>query len=245
MHDIDFLPSEYHQNHTQRRWQTRRVFVVAILATMVAAAAFCQHQRRRRLEADLARCGPAYAAAVQTRDALSELQSRLQLAQASADLVTYLRHPWPRTQILAALLGPLPDEIAFEQLDIDRESATGPKPAESLSPADRKAKEKQEASLPPALRDLKRLREQYDSKRTIVTITGVTTDSAALHRYLGELGRQKLFSKAQLLSIETDSADTERISFSATLIVRPGYGQPGGPSGPNPQSAPRADRKAT
>ena len=245
MHDIDFLPSEYRQNHVQRRWQTRRILVVAVLAAMLAAAAVGQQRRRQRLQADLADCEPAHAAAVQTENALDELQSRLQVVRASADLFTYLRHPWPSTQIMAAILGPLPDEITFEQVEIDRETSTGSKPARNLSLTDQQAQEEQLAGLPAAARDLKRLRDELDSKRTTVTITGVTTESAALHRYLGALGRAELFSKAQLHSIETDRADPNRIRFSVMLVVRPGYGQPGGPAGLTPQPTAQAARNTT
>lgn len=235
MHDIDFLPSEYRQNHHRRRSQTRRILVVAVLAAALAAAALDQHRRRQQLRAALADREPAHAAAVQKRDALDELQSRLQAARARADLFTYLRHPWPRTQIMGALLGPLPDEIAFEQVEIAQETATASKPARNLSPADEQAREEQLAGLSAAARDLRRLRDEFDPKRTTVTITGVTSESAALHRYLRELGRAELFSKAQLNSIETDKADPNRVRFTVTLLVRPGYGQPGGPDGPAPQ----------
>jgi len=245
MHDIDFLPSEYRQNHVRRRSQTRRTLVVAVLALMLAAAALSQQRRRRKLQADLADRQPAHAAAVETRNALDELQCRLRAVRASADLFTYLRHPWPRTQIMAALLGPLPDEITFEQIEIAQETPTGWKPARNLSPADKQAQGEQLAGLSAAARDLKRLREELDSKRTTVTITGVTTESAALHRYLGELGRAELFSKAQLRSIETDTTDPNWVRFSVMLLVRPGYGQPGGPAGPTPKPPTQAARNTT
>lgn len=241
MHDIDFLPPEYRQNHTQRKWYAWRLIAVTVLAAAMVTLAWNQQTRRNRLEAELARCEPDRAAASQTQESLNELQSRLQLARAGADLVTYFRHPWPRTRIIAAILGPLPDEITLAQLEIARETPGGRNPAEILFRANKKGEEAQAPGRPPAAQDLERLRDEFDSRQTVVTITGVTTESAALHRYLGKLGQDGLFSKAQLHSIETDRADPGRIRFNATLVVRPGYGQPGGPSAPNPPPAAETD----
>jgi hypothetical protein len=235
MHDIDFLPAEFRKDHDRIRWHRRRILVLAGVAAMIAAAAWSQRHRARRLEADLASRQPACAAAAQTQETLNELQSQLQLARTSAELVTYLRHPWPRTRILAALLGPLPQNVRFEELEIDCETLPGAKPAMLRSPTTQEEEQRQLAALPPAARDLKRLREQCDSQQTIVIITGVTNDSAALHDYVGALGREDLFSKVQLQSIGIDPTDPKSIRFSVTLVVRAGYGQPGGPCGADPR----------
>ncbi|HUT95190.1 MAG TPA: hypothetical protein VMY37_37400 [Thermoguttaceae bacterium] len=244
MHDIDFLPSECRQKDDRHRWYVRRVLVATGVVAMIAALAWSQERQSGRLAAELAAREPARAAAAETKDALGELQSQLQLAQASANLVTYLRHPWPRTRILAAILGPLPNEITFEKLYINRGESAGRKPAERRSRAGKEA-DQEPTDRPPAVRDLEKLREELDSGQTIVTITGVTTESAVLHQYLGALGRDALFSKSQLQSIEADTDDPARIRFSATLVVRPGYGQPDGPSGPKPQLPAPSDPKTT
>jgi hypothetical protein len=59
------------------------------------------------------------------------------------------------------------------------------------------------------------------------------------------LGRQKLFSKVQHWSIETDSVESQKIRFHVTLIVRPGYGQPGGPAGPDQKLARESGQRST
>ena len=231
MHDIDFLPSEYREQQRSRNWYDRRILVVTGVIALIAASAWSQGRRARRLEADVAMRRPACAATAQTRQTLDQLQSQLQLARTRADLVTYLRHPWPRTRILAALLGPLPDNVSFEELTMEVQAPSGARHGSSRSPAAQEEQRSESAALAPAARDLQRLREEVDSQQTIVTITGVTSDSAALHEYLGALGRERLFSTAQLQSSGIDRSDPTSIRFSVTLIVRPGYGQPGGPSG--------------
>lgn len=245
MQQIDFLPAEYRQKHAQKRGRSWRLIVMLGLATSVLTAAWSQHQSRCRVEEELEAIVPRYEAAVGQNAELAELQSQLCLAQADAELLTYLRHPWPRTQILAAVLAPLSDDITFEKLHISREATSGSQSAERLSRTERQAEEEKTAKLPPAARDLKLLRGQIDQSRTVVIISGVTTESAALYRYLGELGKTALFAKCELESIESVENDGGTLRFNATLVVRPGYGQPGGPSGPKPGADTSANRQTT
>ena len=123
MPDIDFLPPEYRQRVRQRQSQSWRIVVAAAMIGLVAAAAMTQHYRWRRVRADLADVTPAYVAAVTMQDRLAEVQKQLEQARACAELYTYLRHPWPRTQLLAAMVRPLPDEISLQQVQIVREPA--------------------------------------------------------------------------------------------------------------------------
>jgi hypothetical protein len=146
---------------------------------------------------------------------------------------------------MAALLDPLPEQIHVEQLQVERQpSAPETRSGLRTSPTT-KAEEEPLAALSPAASDLKRLRGQFDSTRTVVTLAGTTTASDALHRYVIELGQESLFSQARLLSVEADDADRRRIRFSVMLVVRPGYGQPGGPAGPDEEVGARADRNPT
>jgi len=241
MHDIDFLPAEYLHNHARRQWQPWRVFVVLLFSALIAAAAFGQHHRRSRLEADLAAIAPRRQAAAEQNRVLGELQSQWRVARADAELFTYLRHPWPRTRILGALLAPLPEEITFEQLEIRRQTPAGRPYVERLSRSEQEEQEAQLASQPPAARDLKQLRDQFDARQTVVTINGRSSQSAALHRYLGELGGEELFSKVELASIESEQTGAdETLRFCATLVVRPGYGQADGPVNPADNRPPQA-----
>ena len=230
MHEIDFLPAEYRQNHVRRQSQPWRIIVVVVFTALVVSAAVGQHIHRERFEAELAAVMPEYEKAVSLNGCLGNLQSQLQLVRADAELFTYLRHPWPRTRIISALLAPLPDGITFEQLNIQQQGLAGRVRGEQLSRSEKDAEEQELANMPPAVRDLKQLRDAFDLRRTVVTITGVTTDSAALHHYLGELGRDSLFRDVDF-SIESDDIGrSANLRFNAVLTVQPGYGQPGGPS---------------
>ncbi len=243
MSEIDFLPLEYHQQSADRRQQPWRAVVVMAFAVVLGAAALLDYQRRHRLRADLEAIRPQYEKAVAQMDRLADLQSQVRSARAESDLYTYLRYPWPRTQILAALLAPLPDDVVVEQLKIQQEAPRSHVPSGPQRKSDPKAEEAELAKLPAAARDLKRLRAEFDRAETVVVLSGQCRESAALHRYLGELGKNDLFRKVQLRSFETVKSERgSALRFVAVVLVRPGYGQPGGPAAARKPALAKADR---
>jgi hypothetical protein len=146
-----------------------------------------------------------------------------------------LRHPWPRTQLLSALVARLPQEITLQQVQISREAKAAPAPVEAAPPVDRKAEEEKLKSLPPAARDLTRLRARLDTLQTVVVLAGSAAESAQLHRYVGDLDATDIFDKAELdcLNAVDNNSTGAMLQFRAVLAVQPGYGQPGGPTGPD------------
>jgi hypothetical protein len=238
MRDIDFLPVQYRQKHVERRSQAWRVVVVAAFALLLAAAALSQHGRKRRAEAELAAMTPQYDVTVSQDRGLTETYDQLLAARSAAELFTYLRHPWPRTQLLAALVAPLPQEITLRELRITREVPQDAAESQRRLNSESAGQKKQQDKLPPAVADLRRLRDECDANRTTIAISAVTSESAAAHRYLGALAREGLFAHVELDSLEIarDGHDGT-FEFRATVVVRPGYGQPGGPGGPAGEGA--------
>lgn len=235
MHDLDFLPDQYRQRTASRQSQPWRVIVAGAFVLLLAVAVSTQHEHRQQAEEELASIQPQYDLAVNQTNQLTEVQTKLQTDRANAELYTYLRHPWARTQLLAAVLKPLPEGILFRQLEITSELPSGQASTQRRFRMAKKAEEEtaEDANLPPAARDLKRLRKEVDKKQTVIKISGTAKQSPALHRYLGSLGNDGLFAKAELDSIENvEGSDAAELQFHATLVVRPGYGQPGGPTGP-------------
>jgi hypothetical protein len=230
MHEVDFLPAQYRRQHLRRRSQPWQAVVALVFFALLVGAGFAQHRQRQRIESDLEVIEPQYKTALERQQRLSELQGLLAEVRSEAELLAYLRHPWPRTQLLAAVAGPLPDEITLQQIQIRRAAPQQPS-GERRTRAEAENAEKELASLAPAARDLAELREELDGARTVVTLSGTTRQSAPLHRYLGHLAEHPLIAKTELEAIETvEGADEPTLQFEATLLVRPGYGQPGGPT---------------
>ena len=238
MQEIDFLPAEYRRQHARRQQQPWRVLVVLVFLGILGAASFAQSRLRRRVESELDAIGPTRATATERQTQLVQLQTQLATSRARADLITYLRHPWPRTQLIRAVLAPLPEAVTLKTLRIDRQVAPGRQAVTQLSRVARESEQAELDRLGPAGRDLVRLRAECDETSIHVSIGGVASQSAAVHDYLSELGRANLFLKAELRSLEADPGENAgQLRFEAAIVVRPGYGQADGPTGANRNSA--------
>jgi len=233
MHDIDFLPIEYRQKHEQLQSQPWQVVAVAAIIGLVAAAAIVQHYHWHHVQEELAIIAPVYDTATNLQNRLTDVTKRLDRNRANEELYTYLRHPWPRSQLLTALLKTLPDVVTLEQIQISREMPTTPLQAVAQPSIDRKAKEARFNSLAPAQRDLEKFREGLDPMKTMVILTGTTAESSALHRYIGDLDAMDIFEDAELDSFNrvANGESGKAIQFRVVLAVQPGYGQPHGPTG--------------
>ena len=231
MNQIDFLPQDYRREHTRRRRQVWQIVAVALVTGIIATATFFQYQTAVRLQSRIDNLTPQYQEAQERNKRLADLKTKLEGERDKAELFTYLRHPWPRTQIVAALLRPLPEDVTLGKIRIFRKLHSGVRRQNVRSQAEREAEEKRLASLSPAARDLQQIRSDVDQMQTEVTISGTTTQPTALHAYVGKLGREEFFSKAELESIESDKREKNgQMKFELHVLVQPGYGQPGGPA---------------
>lgn len=232
MKNVDFLPASYREKSAQRKTQAWRGFVLAAFGALLAAGWLGQIEIRRLVEAQLDDVGRQYDHVIEQGQKLAALQAELREARAEAELFTYLRHPWPRTQLLVAIAAPQTEAITLRKLVIRQEEASGtpllapvaniPAPAGAADAA-----KDAEAKLPPAERTLKKLRDAFDEAPLTVTLEGVSRDSAALHVYVGKLAESDWFSAVELRSVErSQSEQAAALRFVARLVVRPGYGHP-------------------
>jgi hypothetical protein len=231
MKNIDFLPAEYRQEHGRRNVRFWRVLVVVACMGMFIAATLIQGLRLFRARADLKELRTQYATAEAQNSQLARLQEQSKKVNSDARLITYLRHPWPKTRILAALLTPLPDSITLSQLEIKVETASQFRQRRFS----KRNTEEGEAPKLPAERDLETLREEYDAAKVLAVLSGQTVDPPLLHRYLDELQHSSLFEKVELDELESVGEDTDvlegAMAFTVVVQLRPGYGQPHGPKG--------------
>jgi Tfp pilus assembly protein PilN len=226
--EVDFLPASYYEAGVQRKNITLRVGVVVAFLALIGCAAIYQQHLRILADQQLAELLPQYELAKQETKRLAQLQQLLQIADKQAELCTYLRHPWPRSQILAALAKPLPDEVVLKEISIIREPLPGAvsAPLQTNQPGEGAA-----GKTDPEEHDLIALREHWDKSRIVVKLSGMTDDVLALHRYFGQLDHGELFVKVDVGTIEQNPNPTDRrIQFTARVFVRPGYGQPDGPT---------------
>lgn len=246
---IDFLPPKYREQYATRRRKIWRLVVIVLFGLAVGATAFCQFTLRRAVEFELGAVQPQHAAALEVNAELGDLQSRLREVRDFAELYTYLRHPWPRSQILLCIARTAPPPVTLSEIRVIHETSAPRPDFVSRNRGRQPARGAPTQHKSPAARDLEQLREELDHAHTIVHVTGLTADVGQLHSYVSRLGFSPLFERAELESVEsTGGADQNGPAhFELRLTVRAGYGQPGGPTGPatDPRPQHHARRTAT
>jgi hypothetical protein len=234
MQDIDFLPQRYREARAQRTKELWAVAVVFVYAGLLCTSGYLQRSDQRQFTQNLAAANAQRAVVTAQAARLAALQAELKQAQARAGLIAYLKHPWPRTQIVAAIVQPLLEGLALGELRVQRLEATpvmnrsSPTRSRAASPTDAKADTRS-----PVERDLERIREACDATSVVVTLKGTANDVSLVHMYLGALGKDRLFSRVDLMNVDSQEAQRQAgrgCRFTARLVVRPGYGQPSGPT---------------
>jgi hypothetical protein len=226
MNEIDFLPDQYRQKHAYRHEKPWQIMVVTLFLGLVVIVTISQHVHSRMVEKELAELAPAYETALNQQQQLAGVQKQLKQMECEAALITYLHHPWPRSQLLSALLSSLPEEITLQQLQISCETGRSSVPAGNQAATVSEISPEQLKSMPPAERDLHYLKNQFHGKQTVVTLIGSTSDSAALHRFLDEILLNSLFYKAELGSVTSAGDRPEAaIQFNAKVFVKPPYSE--------------------
>ncbi len=232
MKTIDFLPTRYHEQKAKRKTKVWRLLLLVVFGGICAATAFGQYRLRQSVVQQLNDVESTHKVAVAANNRFDNLQTELQKIRADAELYTFLRHPWPRTQILRAVTKPLPESIALTELQVQSQRERVRRSESQPRNRRRDESTEEQPKMLPARQDLQQMREEFAAARTFVHLTGLTTDTVALHKYVADLSSAKLFSKAELLSLESiDQEHQDRVSeFDVRLIVLPGYGLPNGPA---------------
>jgi hypothetical protein len=227
--DFDFLPASYHEAGIQRKNITLRLVVVVGFAAFLGFGAVYQQHLRIVADQQLSDVLVDYERAQAQMQRLSQVSERLLMAEKRADLYAYLQHPWPRSQLLAALVEPLPDELEFTELCILREQVTGAEP-ENVRAPDKTADANQPKPIAEQV-DLTAFRQRCDKSRIVVKIGGTAEDPVALHRYFEDVSRSFFVAKVDVGTIERIAGDSSgKLHFTARVCVRPCYGQPNGPT---------------
>jgi multisubunit Na+/H+ antiporter MnhC subunit len=228
MKQIDFLPEVYRERMKLRRARVWWGLVMLIFGAAIVSTAAAQYWLRSSVEQQYAELESEFIAAQQQVKRLAQLQTDNRSAGQWAGLVTYLEQPWPRSQLLAEVIRPLPDTLLLTELVIGEEETV--RQVEEAGPRRRGPRETdtQSAKTPPAQTDLDQIRRTHDLRRVVIEISGTTQDDAPFHEYVTQLGRSPLVAKAQIksfgrrpgASIQTPKNFTVQIEFRAS------HGQP-------------------
>ena len=232
MSSVDFLPNDYRRQAADRRSHIWLFITLTIYGGFVGVVATHQFLAWQAVERRYEQVQLPYEQAQLANQRVAELESRLAETNDLAELHTYLRHPWPRTQVLAALIKHLPPEVNLTEVTIRQEKPERRDDHRKGSRFGTAEPDESASKTPSSRQSLAQLRDENDAARTVIWIRGVTTDNSALHRCIRELGDTWLFTKADLESLDSMEDDTApgAASFEICLELLPGYGQPDGPA---------------
>jgi hypothetical protein len=234
MHTIDFLPEHYRERRKQGRVRWWWALVVCLFGGVVVLTSSLQWVNVHRIKVELARLEMQVAVARQLDQQLLDLEAKVTAVSHHSNLYTFLQHPWPRTQILAAVVQPLPAELQLSSIRIAETLIA--RPVATAAP-----EAGQEAAPPPhaAVADLQQLHDTHEAQRVVVILDGTTQEVEHLHKYLDALGQHPLIAEARLNTLETRKLETHSlVVFQLQLTVKSGHGLSDGPPGPlAPQTA--------
>lgn len=234
MNQIDFLPRRYHDRKVQRRVHTLRGLVVGCYLLLLVMAAAHRRGRQHALEAELEAARICHQAVAARQEQRQQLQTQVRRLDAQAELFAYLRQRWSCTRLLSHVLAAVPQGVVLRELQIQHEMPAG-RAARPLLTPEQAAPADQAEEQPPPAEDLRRLRQQWDTRRCQVLLSGMTEDLTRLHEFLGHLGSIPIVRSAELLSIESvRNSDLSQFQARAMLlwpIAAPGS-QPPDPDTP-------------
>src|SRR5688572_1891055 len=118
MQTIDFLPEHYRERRKQRRVRWWWALIVCLFGGVVLATGSLQWLSVQKIKYELSRLEMQCNTFRQLDQHLLELETKVAHLSHSANLYTFLQHPWPRTQILAAVVQPVPEQMQLTSIRV-------------------------------------------------------------------------------------------------------------------------------
>jgi hypothetical protein len=228
MQTIDFLPEHYRERRKQGRVRWWWALVVCLFGGVVVLTSSLQWLNVQSIKAELASLETQVSAVRQLDQQLLEWETKVATLSHHSNLYTFLQHPWPRTQILAAVVHPLPKELQLSSIRVAESLIARP-----VSTAAPEAASEPTAPPHPAVADLQQLHDAHEAQRIVVILDGTVQEVEQLHNYLDALCRHPLIAEARLNSLETRKLETHSlVVFQLQLTVKSGHGMSDGPTGP-------------
>ena len=218
MKTIDFLPDVYRQRAALRRARLWWGLVILLFGAAIGASMATQSWLRAGLREELNALEPQFLQTQAQVGALAKLQAQFAQRSVEAGLYTLLENPWPRTQILAELVRPLPQGVRLVRLHVAEEEQAAV-PTAGTRPG---GSEEDLAKWPPAEQDLARMLREIGRRRTVVELEGQAGDVKPIHAYLAALSASPLVAQAQIKSLEASSGKEGRTRFTLRLKIVPG-----------------------
>ena len=175
MKNIDFLPDIYRQRRVLLHARIGWMGVAVLFAILIAGIATGQWCFRAALATQLLMVEPQYVISQTRQVELLQIERDKAHAEELAALYLYLEHPWPRTQLLAAVAQPLPPTIQLTDLQLLEQAEAAPAVRSEVGDTDQAGGEGESGNKPTAKSVLADLRRAHDRQHTIIELAGEAT----------------------------------------------------------------------
>lgn len=216
MQSIDFLPEKYKQRRIRKRVGVLRVGIFSIVFLCVCGTALFQLVRLGSLKLEIARLEADYTRVTGFQKKILELESKNQTQVNQAQLLTFLRHPWPTSQIMNLVAESKTESLYLSEMRIYRQSE--PNQKNFL----REEQDSDKEILPAAMQDLKELQQQIRDQETVIRLSGICNETTELYDYLSKLNHSSLVRRAIVDSVEpiTGALDTQSSRFEILVYLK-------------------------
>lgn len=217
--EIDFLPQFYREQSKRRQTKASRYVVIGLFASLLLTATFWQWQLKRNYQRQLETVRPMAASTTQQQALLATDNARLAALESRARLYSLLAHRWPTTQLLAAILQDVPRDVQFTELTL-RHGQTGPPRGFNTNTTGGEAEPAEQPQLAPPVEDFQQVVALAEAQRVIIQMEGRTSNTAQLHRFVGQVASSPLIDKAVLESLEADLDSPGQVPGVASFRIR-------------------------
>jgi len=217
--DIDFLPEGYQRQHGGQGSFTGSVVVTVLCISLLLIATVLQLGIRWKLASQLEEVTRQHKAAIEQTKTLARLREEKRNLDLQAELLTYLRKPWPRSVVLVQIAEAVPESTVLTSLEFRRVTTAAHRTTSRQASADAST-DPQETTNGFAA-DLATLRAYLDGGPTVVTVEGLTQDVEKLHaQFLRRLNEARAFERAELHSVDRQPQSDPPVSrFNIELAL--------------------------
>lgn len=220
MNEIEFLPKRFREKRRRSNFQVPRLLVFSLLLGLLAVVSLFQLAELYSVRSQLAALKAQHERIAQLLQEVERTKAEVAQKRHHARLLTFLAHPYPKSQILAQITNPLPSEIIITRIELTHTQAA----VNNTRQKSEKSSDQPPSGSPMEI-DLQQLMDETKNRQCTVELEGTTDETSQLYTFLAALHESGLVESAKIESIDPqmDPDGHEFSNFTAHVNIRRGH----------------------
>lgn len=220
MNEIEFLPKRFREKRRRSSIKVPRLLVFSLLIGLLAVVSLFQLAKLYNVHSQLAELKVQHERIAQLLQEVDRTHAEVIQKRHHARLLTFLEHPYPKSQILAQITNPLPGEITLKRIELTHHQVA----VNNARQKSEKSSDQPPSGTPMEI-DLKQLIAENKTRQCTVELEGTTGDTSQLYTFLAALHESGLVESAKIESIDPqmDADGHEFSNFTAHVHIRRGH----------------------